>query len=249
MAIKGKSKSKHRHAAPRAPRKDPVPVPVPFYRRTRVQWAGFFLLGALGALFAVWIVASIGSQGREADAEQRASDQRVVLQGWTTALEGAIGNAGTVGQGLPPTLVPELTSAIDQVAKGSTPQDLADVASTASTQLKAATSAIEDYAVATKISSSGAFESDLTGKVIRADQDYLAALALYAQAADLAGAAADAPPAQAAALGASAKAVVDLANERLVAAYDQQQQVLAPFGLQSNIQTGIGGLDQGTLGG
>lgn len=249
MAIKGKSKSKHRHAASRAPRKDPVPVPVPFYRRTRVQWAGFVLLGALAALFAVWIVAGIRSQGREADADQRASDQRDVLQGWTIALEGAIGNAGTVGQGLPPTLVPELTAAIDQLAKGSAPEGLADVASTASKQLKAATSAIEDHAVSAEIRSSGAFGSDLAAQVIGADQDYLTALALYAQAADLAAAAAEAPSAQAATLGASAKAVVDLANQRLVAAYEQQQEVLAPFGLQSSIQTGIGGLDPGTLGG
>ena len=149
MAIKGKGKTRPRRA-PRPPRHTPVPVKPPLFSRRWVQVTGAFVLGFLAMMFLVWVTNGLREQNRtdRARAREAAELQRTrgVVQDWAGVVDAEIGDIGeTAGPGIPPTLLPAASAAIDGVAAGDDVQGAAGTLDEAGSALASAIETLDAY--------------------------------------------------------------------------------------------------------
>jgi hypothetical protein len=184
VAIKGKGKTKSR-PAPRAPRHGPVDVPVPLVRRRWVQMVASFVLGVLVVMFVIWFTNGLRAERRDREAQDAATSARAAVAQVQQTFEGAVGTAGQVTPGQPPTIQPQLAPLLDQLAKGDVPEGAEDTLKGVIKATSGAADAIETYEVATNVRDKG-LDVAVVNYLLNAQQKLVAGLRGYSQAAKLA---------------------------------------------------------------
>src|SRR5215216_1926235 len=114
MAIKGKGRTKARRPV-RAPRRGPVPVPVPFAKRRGVQALAAFLAGLLVFWGGIWLTNGLREQDRATQADAQDLLRRRAGSAWKTFIESQLGTIGTVQEGTPPVVLPQIGTALTQL--------------------------------------------------------------------------------------------------------------------------------------
>jgi hypothetical protein len=252
MAIKGKRKPKSK-PAPRAPRRAPVQVEPPWPQRRWVQVTAAFVVGLLAMSLFVWITNGLRQNRADADAAASASAQAdaaakklKAATAWQTAADGALGQVGTLNQGLPPTIFVDMSATIDALDKQQTVPPGADQTfADAQANAKKAIAAIDGFDLAGTIRNKG-FNELQAAAFTNSKERMLEGLQLYRQAAEVAGLAAGATdPAETARL---AKVAVDLRDSAALvfnAGWQEYQSALRAGGVP-NIPAGpISGLPGG----
>jgi hypothetical protein len=159
MAIKGKGKTRPRRA-PKPPRHAPVPVKPPVFARRWVQVTAAFALGFLVMMFLVWVTNGLREQSRidRSRAREAAELQRTrgVVQDWSGVVDAEITEIGqATGPGIPPTLLPAASAAIDGVAAGDDVRGAAATLDEAGSGLASAIEALDAYELVDKIRDKG----------------------------------------------------------------------------------------------
>jgi hypothetical protein len=190
MAIKGKKRAKPKQA-PRAPRREPVAVSPPLFQRRWVQVVAAFIVGIFAMTLFVWMTNGLRQEDADAQAADTAATKLTAARAYQNAVESAIGNVGTVTQGLPPTVLPEMAAALTAMTEGKTPKDAAATFDDARQDAKKAQEAISSYQVGTKINGKGFTVLEVTA-FTGSSQTLVQALQLYGQAAEVGAAAAQA---------------------------------------------------------
>lgn len=229
MAIKGKGRTRPRPPA-RAPRRAPVAPPTPFLRRRWVQLVVAFLLGLGLAWFLVWVTNGIRSSREASRHSEEQVEQRRALGAYKALVDAEVGKVGTLGPpGLPPTLAPELTSALDAIASGEATAETARTLAELADRLEASAEAIADHGLADAIRDKGLSLGEANA-ITNSQERLAAALRGYAEAARLAALAARGSG-EAEALLRRAKAIEELARDALADGWNEYGLGLAAAGL------------------
>lgn len=184
MAIKGKKRTKSKQAS-RAPRREPVPVSPPLFQRRWVQVVAAFIVGIFAMTLFVWVTNGLRQEDADAKAADAAATKLTVARAYQTAVESALGDVGTVTQGLPPSVFPDMGTALQGMSKGQTSDGAAATFDEAQKNAKKAQQAIASYDVGTKINGKGFTVFEVTAFTGSA-QEFVQALELYGQAAEVA---------------------------------------------------------------
>lgn len=240
MAIKGKTKGRSRGRAPaRAPRREPVAVQPPFLRRRWVQLVAAAVAGALAVLFVVWVTNGLRQQRADDEEADAAATRRAAAQEWQGTLEGEVGKLGSISPGVPPTVLTELSGAIDGLADGEAPDGTDATIADALTLTRAAAEAIDGYDLTTAIADQG-FDVVETNYFLNSQSKIAHALSLYEQSALLAREALAADGQERVALARRAVAVREVATSLLNEGWNDYLQVMYAVGLTQVAQpTGI----------
>lgn len=153
MAIKGKGRTKARQPA-RAPRRGPVPVPVPFARRRGVQAIAAFVVGLLTFWGGVWLTNGLREQDRTARDEEQELLRRRAGSSWQSLVETEVGRIGTVEEGAPPVILPQIRAVVTGLSDD-TPEDAVATLRTAATGAREVADAIESYDLSSSVSGKG----------------------------------------------------------------------------------------------
>jgi hypothetical protein len=231
MAIKGKTKSRSRGRPPaRAPRREPVVVKPPLVRRRWVQVCAAAVVGALAVLFAVWITNGLRQERANDEEAAAAATRRSAAQEWQRTLEGEVGKLGTISPGTPPTILTELSGAIDGLADGKAPDGTDATIADALTLVRAATETLDGYDLTATIADQG-FDVEETNYFVNSQSKVVHALKLYEQSALLAREALATEGEERVALARRAVAVRDLATSLLNEGWNDYLQVMFAVGL------------------
>jgi hypothetical protein len=156
MAIKGKSKKR---SAPkqvgRAPRREPVAVKPPFFQRRWVQLTACFLLGVFTMMFFIWVANDLRQSHADKVAADQAAKRRVAAQTWQNEVEPAMTKVGTLRQGLPPAVFTDMSSALDQMQKGTVPGTAGATFTAASKNAQTAIDTLTKFDLAAAIANRG----------------------------------------------------------------------------------------------
>jgi len=190
MAIKGKKRTKPKQVA-RAPRREPVPVSPPLFQRRWIQVVAAFIVGIFAMTLFVWVTNGLRQEDADSQAADAAATKLTAARAYETAVESALGNVGTVTQGVPPTVFPDMGSALKAMTNGQTPPGAAATFDDAQKNAKKAQKTISSYDVGTKINGKGFTVLEVTA-FTGSSQELVQALGLYGQAAEVGAAAADA---------------------------------------------------------
>ena len=248
MAIKSKGKTKQRSVA-RGPRHEPVPVPVPFFRRRWVQLVSMFIVGVLALSAVLW--AWNGFQGYRADdrAAQELSSRQKALGQWKAVLEAQVTAVGQLQGNVPPIVASDVSSAVDDLAKGKKPSASAASLASSADELRNVAKAIEKFDLAGTISGQG-FDATASTALTSSKTELEQAFTLYEQAARLAVLAMAADGKTASDLTASAKSLLDSAGKLLEAGWIKYSSTLSENGLApGGTASGLGGGQPGGAGG
>lgn len=183
MAIKGKGKTRPRPVA-RAPRREPVPVKPPFFTRRLVQVAIAFVAGVLVMMFLVWITNGLREQRREERTREREAAAlqrtRTVVSDWQGVVETAVTGLGgeIAGPGIPPTLLPAASAAIDGAAAGNEVEGAGGTLDEAATSLSNAIGSIDGYDLLGELRDRG-FDINQTNYLLNSKTKILEALRVY----------------------------------------------------------------------
>ncbi len=237
MAIKGKGKTRGRQPA-RAPRREPVQVKGPFFMRRRVQLVLAFLVGFLLMMFGVWVTNGLRQNKADDQAKADASKQRAATLAWQSDLEGAISKVGTVTQGAPPTILPNVATAIAAIQKGNPPSDTGKALKQARDDAQGAIDTIKKVALADQIRDKG-FTVGEVNYFLNSQSRTVEALELYSHAAAVAALALDATGPTQKALAGQAANIQASADQILQEGWSDYEQALFAGGIaQTPISAG-----------
>jgi hypothetical protein len=153
MAIKGKGRTRTKQPV-RAPRRGPVPVPAPFAKRRAVQAMAAFIVGLLVFWGGVWLTNGLRAQDRTARNAEEELLRRRAGSSWQTLIETELGTIGTVEEGAPPAILPEIRGVLAGLAK-ETPDDVVATLRDAAAELSDVSDAIEAYELSSSLSDKG----------------------------------------------------------------------------------------------
>jgi hypothetical protein len=153
MAIKGKGRTRTKQPV-RAPRRGPVPVPVPFARRRGVQAVAAFVAGLLVFWGGVWLTNGLREQDRTARNEEQELLRRRAGSSWQSLVETELGTIGTLEEGSPPVILPQVRAVLTGLA-GGTPTDAVTTLKDAASDAGGVSDAIETYALSSSLSGKG----------------------------------------------------------------------------------------------
>jgi hypothetical protein len=180
MAIKGKGRTKTRQPV-RAPRRGPVPVPVPFLRRRGVQALAAFLAGLLVFWGGVWLTNGLRAQDRTARAEEQDLLRRRAGASWKSLIETEVGTIGTVQEGSPPVVLPEVRTTLTELGER-TPTDAVGALQDAAAGAKEVSGAIESYDLSSSLTGKG-FDKGQVLRFLSARDELLMSLTLIREGA------------------------------------------------------------------
>jgi hypothetical protein len=188
MAIKGKKRTKPKQVA-RAPRREPVQVSPPLFQRRWIQVVAAFIVGIFAMTLFVWVTNGLRQEDADSQAADAAATKLTAARAYQTAVESALGGVGTVTQGVPPTVFPDMGAALKTMSKGGqAPPDAASTFEDAQKSAKKAQDAISSYEVGTKINGKGFTVLEVTA-FTGSSQELVQALQLYGHAAEVGAAA------------------------------------------------------------
>jgi hypothetical protein len=187
MAIKGKGRTRTKQPV-RAPRRGPVPVPVPFARRRSVHAVAAFIAGLLVFWGGVWLTNGLREQDRTAREEEQELLRRRAGSSWQSLIETEVGTIGTVQEGSPPAILPEIPGVLSGLADG-TPKEVVATLRDAATKAATVSDAVESYALASSLSGKG-FDSGEVLRFLSARDELLTSIDLIREAVLLGAAAA-----------------------------------------------------------
>jgi hypothetical protein len=180
MAIKGKGRTKTKQPV-RAPRRGPVPVPVPFVRRRGVQALAAFLAGLLVFWGGVWLTNGLRAQDRTTHAEEQDLLRRRAGANWKALIETEVGTIGTVQEGSPPVVLPDVRTTLTGLADRS-PADAVGTLQDAAAGAKEVSGAIESYDLSSSLTGKG-FDTGQVLRFLSARDELLSSLTLIREAA------------------------------------------------------------------
>jgi hypothetical protein len=246
MAIKGKSKKR---SAPkqvaRAPRREPVAVKPPVFQRRWVQVTSAFLVGMLAFMALIWFTNGLRSSREKDAAAAHAATKLKAAQSWQAAVGGSVGKLGAAQQGLPPTVFPEMSSALDQMKKdGTAPKGAAGSFTTASRGAASAIKTLTAFDLAGTISGKG-FDQTEASSFTSSKDGLIGALELYQKSAQVGAQALNTSGPQRLALAKIAADLRDQANTELDRAWTLYQAGLAAGGAAAPPNGPIAGLPGG----
>jgi len=236
MAIKGKGRTKTRQPV-RAPRRGPIPVPVPFAKRRGVQALAMFLAGILVFWGGIWLTNGLREQDRTATADAQELLRRRAGSAWKTFIETQLGTIGTVQQGTPPVVLPQIGSALTELADR-TPKATAETLQSAAADARTVLGEIEGYDLSGTISGKG-FDRGEALRYFAAKDEVSTALTLLREAALLGVAAAKLDVADRAGVLARAQSLLVDAGAALTRFETHQLEALSAAGF--NPQPGLPG--------
>jgi len=153
MAIKGKGRTRTKQPV-RAPRRGPVPVPVPFAKRRGVQALAAFVAGLLVFWGGVWLTNGLRAQDRtDRNAEQELLRRRAGSS-WQSLVQTEVGAIGTVEQGAPPVILPQVRGVLAGLAED-TPDDVVATLRDAAANARDVVDAIATYDLSRSLSDKG----------------------------------------------------------------------------------------------
>jgi hypothetical protein len=232
LAIKGKRRTKNRPVT-RAPRRAPVAVKPHLFGRRWFQLTALFVAGIFATMFVVWVTNGLREErASDADAAAKGRTRRAV-QTWQTTVEGEVAKVGSVGgQGIPPTLFPQITGLTDDLAKGKAPPKDAETAlASARKGAVAAADAIDAFKLTDAIRKANGFVVAQTNYLLNSQSRLVDGLHLYQHAIEVAVRAVAATGAERARLGAIAVALRDQAAQVFADGWNDLENVKASVGL------------------
>ena len=238
MAIKGKGRTKAKQPV-RAPRRGPVPVPVPFLRRRGVQALAAFLAGLLVFWGGVWLTNGLRAQDRTTRTEEQDLLRRRAGASWKTLIETEVGKIGTVQEGSPPVVLPEVRTTLTELGER-TPADAAAALQDAATGARDVSGAIESYDLASSLTGKG-FDKGQVLRFLSARDELLVSLTLNREAALLGVAAARLDVADRAGVLGRAQSLLAEADAAMARFQTHQVEALSAAGINPQ-QPGLPGL-------
>jgi hypothetical protein len=180
MAIKGKGRTKTKQPV-RAPRRGPVPVPVPFVRRRGVQALAAFLAGLLVFWGGVWLTNGLRAQDQSTHAEEQELLRRRAGASWKSLIETEMGSIGTVQEGSPPVVLPDVRTTLTGLGDRS-PADAVATLQGAAADAVEVSDAIESYDLSSSLTGKG-FDKGQVLRFLSARDELLSSLSLIREAA------------------------------------------------------------------
>jgi hypothetical protein len=238
MAIKGKGRTKTKQPV-RAPRRGPVPVPVPFVRRRGVQAMAAFLAGVLVFWGGVWLTIGLRAQDRTTRTEEQDLLRRRAGASWKSLIETEVGTIGTVQEGSPPVVLPEVRTTLTELGER-TPADAVAALQDAATGATDVSGAIESYDLASSLTGKG-FDKGQVLRFLSARDELLASLTLNREAALLGVAAARLDVADRAGVLGRAQSLLAEADAAMARFQTHQVEALSAAGINPQ-QPGLPGL-------
>jgi hypothetical protein len=236
MAIKGKGRTKARQPV-RAPRRGPVPVPVPFAKRRGVQALAAFLVGLLVFWGGIWLTNGLREQDRAARSDAQELLRRRAGSAWKTFVETQVRTIGTVEEGSPPVVLPQLRATLAGLGER-TPKDAVSTLQGAATDAGKVSRAIETYNLSGAISGKG-FDKGEALRFLSARDEIVTSLGLMREAALLGVAAARLDEADRAGVLGQAQSLLALADAAMARFQTHQLEALSAAGF--NPQPGLPG--------
>jgi hypothetical protein len=238
MAIKGKGRTKTKQPV-RAPRRGPVPVPVPFVRRRGVQALAAFLAGLLVFWGGVWLTNGLRAQDRTTLTEEQDLLRRRAGASWKSLIETEVGTIGTVQEGSPPVVLPEVRTTLTELAER-TPADAVAAMQDAAAGAREVSGAIESYDLASALTGKG-FDKGQVLRFLSARDELLSSLTLTREAALLGVAAARLDVADRAGMLGRAQALLAEADAAMARFQTHHIEALSAAGINPQ-QPGLPGL-------
>jgi hypothetical protein len=180
MAIKGKGKTKPRPEV-RAPRKAPVPVKPPFAQRRGVQLVAAFVAGLLVFWGGVWLTNGLREERAAEDERTGAIQRRQAGTAWEQLVTTEVGRIGTVQQGQPPVILPQVRAGIRDLQRGRSEGVVARLRAAAA-DAQAVTEAIGSFELSRRLSGKG-FDRAGVLRFLSARDELVTAIDLYREAA------------------------------------------------------------------
>jgi hypothetical protein len=180
MAIKGKGRTKTRQPV-RAPRRGPVAVPVPFLRRRGVHALAAFLAGLLVFWGGVWLTNGLRAQDRTTRAEEQDLLRRRAGASWKSLIETEVGTIGTVQEGSPPVVLPEVRTTMTELGERTSADAVATLRDAAA-GADDVSGAIESYDLSSSLTGKG-FDKGQVLRFLSARDELLSSLTLIREAA------------------------------------------------------------------
>jgi hypothetical protein len=181
MAIKGKGRTRTRQPV-RAPRRGPVPVPVPFARRKGVQLTAVFIAGLLVFWGGIWLTNGLRAE-RDAEEDSAAAlRRRQAGTAWNALVREQIATIGSIEEGRPPVILPQVREGLRQLRKADAPQSVVEALRTAAADAKTASDAIADFALIDTLRDKG-FDQASVLRFLNARDALITAIDLTRQAA------------------------------------------------------------------
>ena len=236
MAIKGKGRTKTRQPV-RAPRRGPVPVPVPFVRRRGVQALAAFVAGLLVFWGGIWLTNGLRAEDRAARADAQELQRRRAGSAWKTFIETQVGTIGTVQEGAPPVVLPDVRTTLTRLTHR-TPGNAATGLREAAAGARTVSSEIEKYDLASLLTGKG-FDRGEALRYLSARDEIITSLTLMREAALLGVSAAKLGIADRAEVLARAQSLVADADGAMVRFQTHQLEALSAAGF--NPQPGLPG--------
>jgi len=189
MAIKGKGRTRTRQPI-RAPRRGPVPVPLPFARRKGVQLTAAFVAGLLVFWGGIWL--TNGLRAERANEEDRVAALRRRQAGatWNDFVREQVGAIGTVQEGTPPVILPQVREGLQQLRKADPPEEIASDLQTAADDAEPVAEVIAEFDLTGTIRDRG-FDAVGVLRFLSARDELVSAIELTRKAALLGVVAAD----------------------------------------------------------
>jgi hypothetical protein len=180
MAIKGKGRTRARQPI-RAPRRDPVPVPVPFARRKGVQLTAAFVAGLLVFWGGIWLTNGLREEQTSEEDRTVALQRRQAGAAWNDLVEAEVGKIGTVQQGRPPVILPEVRTTIGELRRDD-PENAARDLQAAADRAEEVAGAIDRFDLTAAIRDKG-FDQAGVLRFLSARDQLIAAIELSREAA------------------------------------------------------------------
>ncbi len=186
MAIKGKSKAKSRpKQVARAPRREPVTVKPPIPQRRWVQAVAAFIVGLFAMMVLVWVTNGLRQNDADDQAANAAAQRRAAATSWRNEVETVIGKVAVLTPGVAPTVLDDMSQAMDALRKGDVPKDAEATFKTAQEDAQTAVDALSGFDLSAAIADHGLTPIQALAFADSKDR-MVAALGLYRQAAAVA---------------------------------------------------------------
>lgn len=183
MAIKGKGRTRARQPT-RAPRRDPVPVPVPFALRRGVQLTAAFVAGLLVFWAGIWLTNGLRQEQASEQDRTQALKRRQAGAAWNDLVETEVGKIGTVQEGRPPVILPDVRMKIGEL-RTDDPKNAARDLQAAADRAEEVAGAIDGFDLTATIRDKGFDEAGVL-RFLSARDQLIAAIDLSREAALLA---------------------------------------------------------------
>lgn len=180
MAIKGKGRTRARQPV-RAPRRAPVPVPVPFARRRWIQLTAAFVAGLLVFLGGVWLTNGLRKERAAEEDRTEALQRRQAGSAWNQLVTTEAGKIGTVQEGRPPVILPDVRSTIEALRRGE-PKDAARQLQRSADRAEGVATAIGEFDLTGTIRDKG-FDQPAVLRFLSARDELVTAIELSREAA------------------------------------------------------------------